>query len=944
MLKLTTGLLVALAILLAALAACGDDAPASTSITPPANTPKPTPTTTPAPPPTNTPIPLPTNTPVLTPTPVPTNTPTVAPVGSASDVVSDDHANSVEGATIATVGEPMQGTVDYDDDSDVFAFEVEEGVLYQIDVELGTLPDSWLTIYDADEFEIAYNDDRDVDSLASRIVGEAPSSGEYYVVVGGYGVGSYTLTVTVSDIADDHANSDEGATPTTVGELMQGTVDYDGDRDVFTFKVEEGVFYKTDVGLGTLPDSLLAIYDADGFVLANDDDGGDSLASRIIWKAPSSGEYYVVVGGYTVGSYTLTVTSDVDDDHANSVAGATRTTVGELMQGTVDYDGDRDVFTFKVEEGVFYKTDVGLGTLPDSLLAIYDADGFVLANDDDGGDSLASRIIWKAPSSGEYYAAVEGYGTGSYTLTVSVLTDDHGDSVSNTTGIDDHGDSVSSATVITVGEGVEGAVDPYDVDVFVFQAKAGQVYQIDVALGTLPDSRVALTDADEWFLADNYNYGETLGTRIVWKAPAAGSYYAWVGGPWEGTGKEMGSYTLTVALSDATTVASSGPSAPLWRYSTGDHVVQSTTMADGVVYVKTYLGSQGQVYGQVYALDAETGELLWSFEPGTYLTPDAPQVADGVVSVMGHSRDTSGVNVRRMYLLDAFTGEILSDELTGILGSDGRVYVSDSSSVSAVSALSGELLWTTEIPESDLLAVAGSNVYVSSDLQVYALDTDTGQLLWGFEGGFVNDPPTAVNGVVYLVASSDDGDDTTHALDESTGAQIWARRGVSSLLSSTVVVDGVWYMFDPFDFLGLSGHGSILHAIDASTGKDLWSFDQFDVSDTLLLVVAEGMVFVNGPSDTFHALDAATGGLVWSIDGGWGLSLVLVVDGILYADFGGALHTLNARTGEPIWRVATNSYGMPPTSFAVSGGVIYVAYPSQEADNGIFALTAPSAR
>ena len=810
MLKLTTGLLVALAILLAALAACGDDAPASTSITPPANTPKPTPTTTPAPPPTNTPIPLPTNTPVLTPTPVPTNTPTVAPVGSASDVVSDDHANSVEGATTATVGEPMQGTVDYDDDSDVFAFEVEEGVLYQIDVELGTLPDSWLTIYDADEFEIAYNDDRDVDSLASRIVGEAPSSGEYYVVVGGYGVGSYTLTVTVSDIADDHANSDEGATPTTVG---------------------------------------------------------------------------------------------------------------ELMQGTVDYDGDRDVFAFKVEEGVLYQIDVGLGTLPDSLLAIYDADGFVLANDDDGGDSLASRIIWEAPSSGEYYAAVEGYGTGSYTLTVSVLTDDHGDSVSN-------------ATVITVGEAVEGAVDyPEDLDVFVFQAEVGQVYQIDVALGTLSDSAVGLTDADEWFLADNDNYGETLASRIVWKAPASGSYYAWVGPPWE----ETGSYTLTVALSDAT-VASSGPPAPLWRYSTGDHVVQETTVADGVVYVKTYLNLQDSSQGQVYALDAETGELLWSFEPETYLNP--PQVADGVVSVMSASRDPSGVNVWRMYLLDAFTGEILSDELTGILGSDGRVYVSDPSSVSAVNALSGERLWTTEIPESDHPrlfppAVAGSNVYVSNDLQVYALDANTGQMLWGFQGHVVDAAPTVLNGVVYLVALSDDGDDTTYALDESTGAQIWARRGVSSL-PSPVVVDGVWYMLR---------HG-VLHAVDAATGKDLWSFDQVDLLGTPQPAVADGMVFVNGPSATFHALDAATGELVWSIED-WPMSPVLVVDGILYADFGGiggALHTVDARTGESIWRVGISSPGGPTPTFAVSGGVIYAAYPSQEADSGVFALVAPDAR
>ena len=39
---------------------------------------------------------------------------------------------------------------------------------------------------------------------------------------------------------------------------------------------------------------------------------------------------------------------------------------------------------------------------------------------------MASRLYWNAPSSGERYVAVEGYGIGTYTLTVSIV-DDHGD-------------------------------------------------------------------------------------------------------------------------------------------------------------------------------------------------------------------------------------------------------------------------------------------------------------------------------------------------------------------------------------------------------------------------------------------------------------------------------------------------------------------------------------
>ena len=164
--------------------------------------------------------------------------------------------------------------------------------------------------------------------------------------------------------------------------------------------------------------------------LAYNDDHGDSLASRIIWEATSSGEYYVAVEGYGTGSYTLTVAvSDITDDHADSVEEATTVTVGEAVQGALDHTNDIDVFVFQAEEGVFYQIDVALGTLSDSVVGLYDADELLLAYNDDHGDSLASRIIWEATSSGEYYAGVEGYGTGFYTLTVTVsdITDDHAD-------------------------------------------------------------------------------------------------------------------------------------------------------------------------------------------------------------------------------------------------------------------------------------------------------------------------------------------------------------------------------------------------------------------------------------------------------------------------------------------------------------------------------------
>ena len=73
------------------------------------------------------------------------------------------------------------------------------------------------------------------------------------------------------------------------------------------------------------------------------------------------------------------------------------------------------------------------------------------------------------------------------------------------------------------------------------------------------------------------------------------------------------------------------------------------TVADGVVYV----GSNDH---RVYALDAATGNELWSFATGEVVV-SVPTVVDGVVYV--------GSNDNHLHALDADTGEKLWSYDTG---------------------------------------------------------------------------------------------------------------------------------------------------------------------------------------------------------------------------------------------------------------------------------------
>ena len=334
------------------------------------------------------------------------------------------HADALREATPVTVGEPAPGQINHDDDVDFFVFEGEQGELYQIDVTLGTLSDSVATLYDSDGFDLDYNDDYGGTS-ASRIYWEAQSSGNHYVAVESWsGIGSYTLTIAVANITDDHADALREATPVTVGEPAPGEInpDADGDVDFFVFEGEQGELYQIDVTLGTLFDSVATLYDSDGLELGYSDGYGGTSASRIYWEAQSSGNHYVAVESWSgIGSYTLTIAvANITDDHAGALREATPVTVGEPAPGEINYDDDVDFFVFEGEQGELYQIDVTLGTLSDSVATLYDSDGFDLDYNDDHGDTSASRIYWEAQSSGNHYVAVEGWsGIGSYTLTIA---------------------------------------------------------------------------------------------------------------------------------------------------------------------------------------------------------------------------------------------------------------------------------------------------------------------------------------------------------------------------------------------------------------------------------------------------------------------------------------------------------------------------------------------
>ena len=302
---------------------------------------------------------------------------------------------------------------------------------------------------------------------------------------------------------------------------------------------------------------------------------------------------------------TPTATADGTDDHGDSFEEATSIMVGEAVKGELASGGDIDYFRFRAEEGHYYRIELSEYSLADAyfsvgsqsdpesspsdvrpeMVAVYDSEGRKLAS---MNDNLSSGAEWVSPDSGDNYVALGDHNhQGTYTLTVSSIPDDHGN-------------SVSDATEITVGEPVNVKVDIQgDTDFLRFRAEAGQSYVIRVGLlfSYAPPS-IALYGSDGAEL-ESIDY-ESSQDGVVWEPSSPGDYYVVMGGP-----DGVGSYLLTVdhlvAFGD----------------DHGDDKVRATNIEVGEA-VAGNIGSEGDfdyfrfpaTAGQSYRIDIALGTLI----------------------------------------------------------------------------------------------------------------------------------------------------------------------------------------------------------------------------------------------------------------------------------------------------------------------------------------------
>lgn len=240
---------------------------------------------------------------------------------------------------------------------------------------------------------------------------------------------------------------------------------------------------------------------------------------------------------------------------------------------------------------------------------------------------------------------------------------------------------------------------------------------------------------------------------------------------------------------------------------------------------------------------------------------------------------------------------------------DGLIHGSDGPTLYALDASDGGERWRASVDGwiYSLRAAAGTVVTGTRGGGVQAWDAAGGQLRWE-RGGAQTDfetpesGPGLNDGVVYF-----HGGGRLHALDAVTGAELWSYQtgdqaaAPGGVPTRPVVDGGVVHLTS----------GSRVAAVDAADGAERWRFDAPAVffSPPAYVpgpAVTGGGVYVADCLGTVYAIDPDTGRDRWRVatEQRQSVEPVLVSGGAVMLGAGSALYTLDAVSGTPKWRFA----------------------------------------
>lgn len=267
--------------------------------------------------------------------------------------------------------------------------------------------------------------------------------------------------------------------------------------------------------------------------------------------------------------------------------------------------------------------------------------------------------------------------------------------------------------------------------------------------------------------------------------------------------------------------------------------------------------------GELFALEAETGDRLWTYgSSGPFEGYANPTVRDGV-----YTSRTTDVAERpdEIHALE-FDGTVRWDDVRGRLEgvADGVAYVTearsdrDDSGLRALETASGDRLWRRDVTGAVLFDPTASDGHVTvyvDGAELVALERSDGSVRWRYDHGEETRTRTVADGTVYVAT-----DESVAAIAD--GEERWRRSGTDPAIRGVEAGRLLVEFGDDGDGLDEPNE---LCALDLETGDERWCRERRGRAyDPVRVDSRDGVVYV--ADDRLSAVDAADGTERWSND------------------------------------------------------------------------------
>lgn len=327
----------------------------------------------------------------------------------------------------------------------------------------------------------------------------------------------------------------------------------------------------------------------------------------------------------------------------------------------------------------------------------------------------------------------------------------------------------------------------------------------------------------------------------------------------------------------------------LWTFETQGPVISSPVLANDVVYI-------GSEDGNLYALNAKTGELQWQFKTEGAVN-STPLVTRGQVMFLSYDG--------YFYALEQTTGELIWKFKTG---GESKFKVKD--------YFNGSFqpdFWDFYL--SSAVADDQHVYFGSSDGNLYALDIATGEKLWKYQaGGSIHSSPALHNGL--LVVGS--WDSRVYCLETSTGKEKWTyTTGRDTAQYVWLGIQASPSIDDQTVYIG--SRDARMYAFDLTTGDTLWTNNNFHRSwmPSSAAIGQENIYTGSSDAFSFYSISKSTGKINYAAKtNGYTFSSPAIDEQMAYIGAAnGRMYGIELTSGKIKWQFKTN--GRQPYSLQV---------------------------